>query len=356
MASNSFEEIQTFCETHTNKLLQFICLDPMCSKSTRACVLCVKNDHSKCKDDFIILTREMDEKVDLIKSESDSTKITHKLNEILELKLYELNKTLNSKKQWFMKALKFGQNVQELMAPGVLENVKKNFNVEYDQAGDRIRISSKFDMENDKLEQSYRGFEKSLEAKILKFIKDFEKIKFSVKGKINSEDWIMHKNILIEDDNGQLAFSRAKEDSSFNYFCGLYTVPLDSPCKFKMTIQTIYESDRFLDFGIVTKSKYDSTESGGFINTFGSGAISYCGYSNTGGINGKSLTSGSTDSTGYKPGDYCIMDYVPGESIRFYNEEETLDMSKTMTGDTETYYLFIVVYHPQTTCTLEILN
>lgn len=355
MASTAYDDVNIFCETHPNKSVQFVCLDPRCSKPTRACVICIKNDHNKCKDDYILLSREIEDKVDLIKPSTNNKQLVQKLNEILELKFYELNKTLNNKKQVFIQSLKADQDVSGLIAPGVLENVKKNYKVEYDQAGDRILISSKFDVENDVLEQSYKSFEKNVEKKVLNFIKDFEKLKFSVKGKLNADDWIKHKNIEIEDDSNGLLFKRGTEDSSFNYFVALYTIPLDVPCKYKITIQSIYESDRFLDFGIMGKSKFESSQSD-FVNSFGSGGISYCGYSYTGGLNGKALTSSSTDSTGFKPGDHCIMEYTPGETIRFYNEEETLDMSLSMSSNTDTYYLFLVLYHPQASCILENIN
>jgi len=355
MEATACEDYNNYCEHHPSKLVQFACFDSRCSKPAQCCVLCIKNDHNKCKDEFIILIREIENKVDLVKPENENKYFIHKLNEILELKFYELNKTLNSKKQAFVQALKVDQDNQELKVPGVLENVKKNFKVEYDQIGDRILISSKFDTDNETLEQSYKLFEKNVEKKILSFIKDFEKLKFGIKGKVNVDDWVKHNNIVIEDDPNGLLFTRGPNDTSFNYFCCLYTVPLDNACKFKITIQSIYESDRFLDFGIVTKSKFDEIQNGGFINSFASGGISFCGYSHSGGLSGKTLTSSSTDPNGFKPGDHCIMEYVPGESIKFYNEEDTVNMSKPMNGFNDTYYLFLVLYHPQASCVLECL-
>lgn len=40
---------------------------------------------------------------------------------------------------------------------------------------------------------------------------------------MSSEDWICHNNILIEDSEFGVRFSRKPEDTSFNYFCSLYT-------------------------------------------------------------------------------------------------------------------------------------
>lgn len=100
------------------------------------------------------------------------------------------------------------------------------------------------------------------------------------------------------------------------------------------------------------KTKWDSTKNG-FINSFNSGGISYCGYSHGGGLSGEYPTTSASDAQGLKPGSHFYMKYEVGKSIKFYNDEGTLNMTKSMEGVTDEHYLYCVVYHPQTIYTLE---
>ena len=344
-----------FCETHPKKLISFVCMAPGCKKKPMACILCIKNFHNQCKDDFIITISQMAYKVDFKKPENGNETIRSRVNEIMELKLYELNKLLQSKKMSFLNSFKVNDSSEDMLADGVLENIKKNFNIEYEEATEKIVVTSKFDVTEEEIEDSIQSFQAKLEKQILNFTQEFDKLKLSIKGSLNAEDWISHANIGIENEDGGVLLKRIGSDQSFNYFCAMYTLPLEQPVKYKMTIKTIYEGDRFLDFGIIDENKFNSTKSG-FINSFSSGGISYCGYSYSGGLTGKSLTSGSNDGSGFKPGSECIMDYAPGDKIRFYNEEGTLDMNLDMKSKTGLYYLFLVVYHPTASCLVEAIG
>lgn len=159
------------------------------------------------------------------------------------------------------------------------------------------------------------------------------------------EDWICHNNLLIEDSEYGVRFSRKPEDQSFNYFCGLYTQPLTEPCTFKVHVEAVYESDRYVDFGIITKSKYDTTK-GTLTNSFSSGSISYCGYSHGGGLTGNYPSTSASSSDGLKPGSHFYMRYEPGVTIKFYDDDNKINLNMDMTGKTDEYYLTCTVYHP----------
>lgn len=139
---------------------------------------------------------------------------------------------------------------------------------------------------------------------------------------------------------------RKPGDASFNYFTYMLTDPLTEPCTFKVTVKSIYEADRFVDVGIMPKSKFDSTKNGGFINSFNSGGISYCGYSHGGGLTGNYPSTGSSNANGMGPGKHFYFRYEPGVVIKYYNDEKTINLTLDMTGKTDEYYLFCVVYHP----------
>lgn len=344
------------CETHALKPLQFICLDPHCSKSSNACILCVKKDHIKCKDEYLILSNEIDERVSIERPQAMNKELREKLIETIDIKFFELNMMLQNKKQALIQSLKVDGNSTSTISPKVLECMRRTFKIDYDAAKDKIVMNPKLDHSDDRIIDSIELFDKTLNTKLTAFVQGLDILNFNLNSRFNRDDWNKHKNISIQSEIGRLILAREKEDITFNYFCAIYKQPLDQPVKIKMTVLSIYESDRFLDFGIVPESKLKNIETNSMINSFGSAGISYCGYSHTGGLTGKSLASGSSDTKGFKPDEICIMDYRPGDSLRFYNHEDTLDMKVSMANKPEPYFLFLVFYHPQASCALEYIS
>lgn len=343
----------TSCQTH-NKSVEYFCFSPGCSAPSNACFLCVKNDHSKCPDDLLLHKSEIAEKLNILENQIDPKTITTRLNQILEVKLFELNDSLMKKKQAFIKSFNIDDKPENILDPEMLRNVKKNYNFNFNEESKKVEISSKFNVTEEEINDSVQGFEKQVEKKILNFLDEFQKIKFYIKGEQRVEDFVGHANIeLAEAENG-IRLSRKTGDSSFNYFTVVSTESL-TRCLYKIHVEAVYESDRFVDVGIMPKSKWESTKNG-FINSFSSGGISYCGYSHGGGLTGNYPTTSASSTDGLKPGDHFYMLYEPGVQIKYYNDSNTVDLKMDLTNNTEEYYLFCVVYHPQTIYTLEKLE
>lgn len=100
---------------------------------------------------------------------------------------------------------------------------------------------------------------------------------------------------------------------------------MTSKSVFKVNVESVYESDRFVDVGIMPKSKFESTKNG-FINSYNSGGISYCGYSICGGISGTYPTTTASSPLGLKPGDHFYVEYDPGVIIKFYNDSGSVNL------------------------------
>lgn len=78
------------CKIHQTRELDFYCVDPHCKEDAIGCVICIKNNHKNCNDDLIVLKEEAKDKIKILDNETDPRLITTKLNQILELKLYEM--------------------------------------------------------------------------------------------------------------------------------------------------------------------------------------------------------------------------------------------------------------------------
>lgn len=99
------------------------------------------------------------------------------------------------------------------------------------------------------------------------------------------DQFVGHDNVELAEVESGIQFKRKPEDASFNYFTVVGLEPLQK-CSFKVHVEAVYDSDRFVDVGIMPKSKWETTKNG-FVNSFSSGGISYCGYSHGGGLSGQ---------------------------------------------------------------------
>ncbi len=67
------------CKEHPNKKIDYYCLDKFCKKNSACCMICIKNKHQTCEDNFIITKNEQN-KLKILPQQSDPSLITSKLN------------------------------------------------------------------------------------------------------------------------------------------------------------------------------------------------------------------------------------------------------------------------------------
>lgn len=113
--------------------MEFYCMDPSCKENSFACVICIKNKHKSCKDELIISQENAKNQITVLENQFDPKMITTKLNQILELKLYELNKSLMVKKKAFIGSFNLDDKPDNILDPEILNNVKKNFNFNFNE-------------------------------------------------------------------------------------------------------------------------------------------------------------------------------------------------------------------------------
>ena len=346
------------CIKHPSKKATLICLDPHCLKETStACVLCLKNDHKTCKDEFILQKNDYKNSIQIMETDKDSHKYLDSISETIDDKLQILRSQLSAKQNTLIEAISIKPNSGTLTLDSICE-MKNHLKIKFNKENHKIEIGSKIEINEDNFDLSVEKFNSKLEKMFEKLLKNFSDLKFTVYGTsaLLADDWIGHANVSIEaEDNGLKVSRKPNGDASFGYYTILMQTPLPKEAKFKLTISAVYEADRFLDFGVVTKSKFDTITSGGHLNSWASGGVSFCGYNHSGGLTGTSKTSVSSDANGYKPGDVTFMEYNEGGEIKFYSEDLTNNLSlKNLPA--EEHYLYFVVYHPQTVGILEMIN
>lgn len=104
-----------------------------------------------------------------------------------------------TKKKAFIQSFNLEEKPEDIFDAEVLKNVKKNFNFEHNPETNMIEVSSRFNVTEDKIDESIGQFEKTLESKVIKFLDDFSKLKFYIKGEIRAEQFVGHDNVEVTD-------------------------------------------------------------------------------------------------------------------------------------------------------------
>ena len=120
-------------------------------------------------------------------------------------------------------------------------------------------------------------------------------------------------------------------DSSF------YGLPLSTHCKFRIIIEDILESYRYLGFGVAEKKVYD--EACETFNRFGpDGKKSYYGYYSSN-LEGSIPAYEEEDPEGHVPGKEYFLEFWPDEKVCIYSKDRKVNLRGSV--EVDDYYLFV---------------
>ena len=347
---NSQQEKVQRCKFHPLNKNLYVCLEDSCIKNPIICMICIKNNHKNCNNDLIIEKNEFVKRIKFVDKQNMFI-FKRKVIQIVEFRLYEFFKHLGKIKRQiinksFPEILEMGSADQQFN----FSNLKKNYNIEHDEQKGMFYLKNKFD-NDDIIRKELINFQKKLEKlsssllnsdTFLKITPKKSKLKY-----LQKENWICHNIISIkEKSENTLQFKRKNINKTFNYYCAFTKNPLDCDITLKLNVKSIYKSDRFIDFGIISKNLMEQKKKD-YINRYNSGGISYCGYSQSD-INGKIPTTIARSNLGLKKGSEFFLKYEHENQLSFYDKEGKLDLKKDIKGFNEPFYLYVVIYHPPT--------
>jgi len=89
-------------------------------------------------------------------------------------------------------------------------------------------------------------------------LNEFSKLSFHIRGgQLAIDKFFFHNNLDVKEVAQGIQFSRKPTDSAFNYFTALYDEPITEHTILKVHVEAVYTGDRFVDVGIMNKSKFD---------------------------------------------------------------------------------------------------
>ena len=143
--------------------------------------------------------------------------------------------------------------------------------------------------------------------------------------------------------DGNSVFFKKKENVDSWYWI-VYIVPLVRHSKFKITFKSIDEQNRHLRIYL-----YDRNNNPATLTYFNHGihsSVNYHGYNSMSGLTGKTPTNSRSDPKGFDTGKEYFVEFWPGDKVRYYNEEGTLDLKGSFQGKTGPFHLaFYHIYH-----------
>lgn len=334
------------CKKHEDRPAERACLDPECFKEGMVCGECLTNEHKDCRSEFL-LNSEDREKVEIQSSEKLDRLFREALEQAVEDRLESLGRRFAASKRDFLNGLSF-EGTSGALTDSALGVIKRNFRIEATGAG--LRLNSKLDEDPSVIKDSLETFEEDLAALIRNFLSETAKIGPQYRLSLDPDDFIGHPLIIATASDHGVSLKRSPSDPMYNYFCKVLQHPLEQ-CKIKVTVNSIFTNDRFLDMGIIDENRFRSfKEPSGFVNNFGGSSISFCGYSKNQ-LEGSTPTNNHTSTDGLKPGDSVIFDFTPGGTLKVTNESLKIDLVSNQLPPGK-YYFFVVLYHPETSCTV----
>lgn len=344
------------CPAHPGDHAMYVCLDPECPESRSVgCVHCVREAHSNCADDFLIEEREVFSKIETLSAQVSEEEV----DEALHNAVGRCSLNFQRKAQKVASLIKQRQAELASTDPSSLIGVarlKQNFSVARDPSTNKLVLSLRTFNDESDVEATVRLF-RARAAQAFRALSNLASL-CTVRPPaldFSGSDWAGSKEIEVSDEGGRLVFSRQKENSSNNYYGAFYRPKLTQPVKFKLTVLQIHESDRFLDFGIVSKSLIGDKPEDQFMLSFNSGAVSFCGYSMSS-VEGKLPTTSSNSPEGLKKDDVVYLEFKDPGTLLIYNDDRSIDLCGLNLETDADYHLFVVLYYPDTECAIERLS
>lgn len=342
-----------YCDTHLYRISDIVCLDPNCTNKANICFLCIKKDHFFCDENLFVTKAELKDRLDIQSFQSQNNELVIKVEEMLNKSIKKLTKSLMNKRDSLLNSFFTISDVKELMDPGVMEKLKGNISVEFDEETKKVLVHFKYDGINSASIDLLNKFETQVQAKMNSYVKDFDKLEFVVVNKFKLSNWVGHRRVLMKQEDKRLLFEREKYDVTEGYFAAVYNIPMKLGSKFKMTVKSVNTTNRSLGFGIIDNYKLELLRETYECSNFKEDCISYFGFGSVGGLEGTMLTTEAGSDCGYREGRECLLELTPEKTIRFYNDEGTIDMRRCLKDSNRTYYLFVILYTAQSSCYVE---
>ena len=258
--------MEKLCAIHNDRLIEYACLAPGCSKNKPLCILCLKHDHTKCDYNYIVHSEDFN-KLKIVKTPLNITEIANfhfktkadSNKEIIATAFRQL-------KERTLKKLEFqSYDHEDILFLNNIDKLKQNYNINI-QEGGNIVFTPKVQSDNSNVGETVRAYKKNINSAIEKLIKDIAAIKIDrVHQFITPRNFIGHKLLsIIYNDEIETITTRNNSDDQTTKKILIYSIPLTKTAV-KLNVRSIDNSgdhdleSEFVSVGVMnqkTLNKY----------------------------------------------------------------------------------------------------
>ena len=174
---------------------------------------------------------------------------------------------------------------------------------------------------------------------------------------VRGTDWIHHKNIKIKEVGNTCLINRQFDSIDSNEFCAINSVPLKESCAFRFKINAIAEDLPYFPVGFLNHFDLQNIEKNNCLDIFNSpksnNRFFFSGYSHSINIQGNKIALTANSRKGFKVGSSIYIECDFGKFIRFYNDDKSIFLEGKMSPDQETLYLYVILFRPGNSGTVE---
>lgn len=343
-----------FCKNHEEREIKYFCLSKRCKINPKLCILCLKNDHKKCENDYIVKKSEFLKSIQI--QETDIRILSsskHKIKQIIQdsyrknrehIKSLIKRKTREINKNEILKKIDFTN-----LTPETIKYIKKNKILKRDKSTGEITATNIISISEENLTLSLKCY-KNLFQKILKnYYKKISTTNLIFEElSLKEKDFLLNKELKIIKKEDSIIIKR---ETSLN--TTLYaTAILDKPLKngifevkiLKRLSNNLY--DCFLNCGFITEEKKKSIENTLILPFSGNDVFSYHGYNQTNLTGSYSL--GKKEFLEDKNSVFLEVNDTE-DFIRVFNEKGTLDLKKDCIPNGD-FFFFVTLKYNNTSC------
>lgn len=328
------DSTKELCKKHTEKVLEFACLNSKCRAQAISCFLCVKNEHSRCPDESIISravlkTMQIDTK-ELEGVREALCRVFEQHRKRIEEELAECEKIYSL--AFDLKALgKESTNAE-------LASVRKMLNISTE--GSEVKAVSKF-AGADSARVASNDFSKSVTSAMTSFANGMRKIRL-VGSSVVVDSFDKHANVSIRDGDEGLEFSTGQINE--NYYCAISKEPLRAG-HMTIKIKQVPDFGRYIEFGVIQSGdNLQSIANNSYVSTLNQqNAWTYSGaYSNH--MEGAGVTGDESSAAGLGAGKTYEVEFdADAKTIKITGDAGAANLNGVL-ADREYRYYFVFYY------------
>lgn len=264
---------RAMCDLHPKKPLKYYCFAKDCGNNFECCILCIKNIHKTCSENFILAQSDIITKLKEAKAISNNSIRNYSV--VLKDSISQVRSFITD----FMEniSLSLSNKCENLgkFDSQTISSQKSSYFFDYDPVIKKIIVMSAVAPQSKNFKELISSIDKELKSSIKAYSESVKAYRINNKFIFSSGDFKHHGYLKLTDEDNKLLVNLP--ESNENYYLSILDKPISNDFYFKIKVSNLNPSDRYVEIGLMSSTSYNSyntTLTGAFLM----GTFCYCGY------------------------------------------------------------------------------